>query len=95
MNPSLEFLEQLSNSFGPSGFEREALQIAKNSVEPYCDEIYLDRVGSWLFKKTGSASRPIILLPGHIDEIGFVISEINEKGFLSFNTIGGWFDQVL
>ncbi|MDZ7332784.1 MAG: M42 family metallopeptidase [candidate division KSB1 bacterium] len=95
MNPSLEFLQQLSNSFGPSGFEREAIQIAKNYVEPFCDEIYFDKLGSCLFKKIGSTSRPIILLPGHIDEIGFVISSINEKGFLSFNTIGDWFDQVL
>ncbi len=92
---SLQFLEQLSNSFGPSGFEREAIQIAKNYVEPYCDEIFFDKLGSCLFKKIGSADRPVILLPAHIDEIGFVVSGINEKGFLSFNTVGGWFDQVL
>ncbi|UCE08271.1 MAG: M20/M25/M40 family metallo-hydrolase, partial [bacterium] len=54
-----------------------------------------DKLGSLLFKKKGSSISPIILLPGHIDEIGFVISGINEKGFLSFNTIGGWFAQVL
>lgn len=95
MNTSFEFLEQLSNSFGPSGFEREPIQIVRNYAAPYCDEIYFDKLGSCLFKKVGSASRPVILLPGHIDEIGFVISGINEKGFLSFNTIGCWFDQVL
>ncbi len=92
---SLEFLERLSNSFGPSGFEREPIQITKNYVAPYCNEIYFDKLGSCLFKKIGAAAHPVILLPGHIDEIGFVISGINEKGFLSFNTIGGWFDQVL
>lgn len=92
---SKKFLEKLSNSFGPSGFEREPIKITKDFIEPYCDEIRFDKLGSLLFKKKGISSKPVILLPGHIDEIGFVISGLNEKGFLSFNTIGGWFDQVL
>ncbi|MCU0643041.1 MAG: M42 family metallopeptidase, partial [bacterium] len=54
-----------------------------------------DKLGSLLFTKKGTANNPVILLPGHIDEIGFVVSGINEKGFLTFNTIGGWFSQVL
>lgn len=90
-----QLLERLCNSFGPSGFEREPIKIAKEFIEPFCDEIRFDKLGSLLFTKRGMASRPIILLPGHIDEIGFVISGINEKGFLTFNTIGGWFSQVL
>lgn len=92
---SKQFLEQLSNSFGPSGFEREPIKLTKQYIEPFCDEIHFDKLGSLLFKKNGSSTKPVILLPGHIDEIGFVISGINKKGFLSFNTIGGWFDQVL
>ncbi len=92
---SKKFFEQLSNSFGPSGFEREAIKITKEYIGPFCDEIHFDKLGSLLFKKEGSSTKPVILLPGHIDEVGFIISGINEKGFLSFNTIGGWFDQVL
>ncbi len=96
MNQSAKtFLEQLSNSFGPSGFEREPIKIAKDYIAPFSDEINFDKLGSLLFKKKGTSAKPVILLPGHIDEIGFVISGINEKGFLSFNPIGGWFDQVL
>ena len=92
---SKNFLKELSNSFGPSGFEREPIKITKEYIEPLCDEMRFDKLGSLLFKKKGSSTKPVILLPGHIDEIGFVISGINEKGFLSFNTVGGWFDQVL
>lgn len=92
---SRDLLEQLSNSFGPSGFEREPIKITKEFIEPYCDEIHFDKLGSLLFTKFGSSRKPVILLPGHIDEIGFVISDINQKGYLSFNTVGGWFDQVL
>ena len=92
---SKAFFERLSNSFGPSGFEREPIRIAKEYVSKFADEIQFDKLGSLLFLKKGSTQKPVILLPGHIDEVGFVISGINDKGFLSFNTIGGWFDQVL
>lgn len=89
------FLENLSNSFGPSGFEREPIKLAKEYVTQFSDEILFDKLGSLLFKKKGTANEPIILLPGHIDEVGFVISGVNDKGFLTFNAVGGWFDQAL
>lgn len=92
---SKKLLERLCNSFGPSGFERESIKLTRDYIESYCDEIHFDKLGSLLFTKRGSSDKPVILLPGHIDEIGFVISGINDKGFLTFNTVGGWFDQVL
>ncbi len=92
---SLQFLENLCNSFGPSGFEREPLKITKEYIVRYADEVTHDRLGSLLFKKVGTSESPVVLLPGHVDEVGFIISGINDKGYLKFNTIGGWFDQVL
>lgn len=92
---SKKLLEQLSNSFGPSGFEREPIKIIRDYIEPFSDSIRFDKLGSLLFSKNGEAAKPVILLPGHIDEVGFVISGINDKGFLTFNPIGGWFDQAL
>jgi endoglucanase len=92
---STKFFEKLCNSFGPSGFEREPASIVKDYVSAFADEIFTDKLGSLIFKKKGSADKPVILLPGHIDEIGFVISGIDKQGFLTFNTIGGWFDQLL
>ncbi len=92
---SIKFFENLCNSFGPSGFERDAVKIVKNYVKKFSDNITQDKIGSLLFHKKGLSDKPVILLPGHVDEVGFVISGVNEKGFLTFNTIGGWFDQVL
>lgn len=92
---ALKFLKELSESFGPAGFERETLKIVKDYVQGFSDEITSDRLGSLLFKKRGDAERPLVLLPGHVDEVGFVVSGINKQGFLTFNTVGGWFDQVL
>ena len=90
----LKILKELSESFGPPGFERETASIVKKYVKDFADEILIDKLGSVMFKIKGNA-KPVILIPGHIDEIGFVVSGIHKSGFLTFNTLGGWFDQVL
>ena len=93
---AIKLLKELSESFGPAGFERETARIVKRNVEPYADEISQDKLGSIIFKCQGKAERPRVLIAGHIDEVGFVISGIDEKtGFLTFNPLGGWWDQVL
>ena len=93
---AIELLKELCESFGPTGFEREASRIVKEHVKSYADEITTDKLGSVVFKHRGDAGRPRVLLAGHIDEVGFVISGIDEKtGFLTFNPLGGWWDQVL
>ncbi len=93
---ALSVLKQMIESFGPSGFERETAQIIKEYMKAYADEILTDKLGSVIFLLRGQNERPHLLLAGHIDEVGFVISGIDEKtGFLSFNPLGGWFDQVL
>ncbi|UCC33665.1 MAG: M42 family metallopeptidase [Candidatus Bathyarchaeota archaeon] len=92
----IRLLRELSESFGPAGFERETARIVKKNVQSYAEEISQDKLGSVIFKHQGSAQRPRVLIAGHIDEVGFVISGIDEKtGFLTFNPLGGWWDQVL
>ncbi len=92
---SLEFLERLCNAFGPAGFEREPIKITREYIANYVDEITYDRLGSLVFKKVGQCKAPLVLLPGHVDEVGFIVSGIDETGYLTFNPLGGWFDQVL
>jgi len=93
---AINILKSMVESFGPSGFERETAQIIKGYMEKYADEIMMDKLGSLVFVAKGEAERPRILLAGHIDEVGFVVSGIDEKtGFLTFNLLGGWWDQVL
>lgn len=92
---SVDFLRELSEAFGPSGFECEAARVVKRFVEPFADDIRSDKLGSLLFSCRGSADRPTVLIPGHVDEVGFVVAGIDKRGFLAFNAIGGWFDQVL
>jgi endoglucanase len=92
----LRLLKELSESFGPSGFEREVAAIVRREAEPYADEITYDKLGSVIARKRGTFDSPKVLLAGHIDEVGFVVTGIDEQtGFVSFSPLGGWFDQVL
>ncbi|MFA9496753.1 MAG: M42 family metallopeptidase [Candidatus Bathyarchaeota archaeon] len=90
---ALELMGKMMDAFGPSGFEREINRIVKKEVEPIADEIITDKLGSVAFKLNGDG--PKVLLAGHTDEVGFIISSITKEGFLTFNQLGGWWDQVL
>jgi endoglucanase len=93
---AMKFMKDLMESFGPSGFETETAKIVKEYLKPYSNEIICDKLGSVIFVKKGSSQRPRILMAGHLDEVGFVVTGIDEKtGFLKFGPLGGWWDQVL
>jgi putative aminopeptidase FrvX len=89
------FLERLSNCFGPSGFEKEPARLLKDYVGKYSDEVFTDNLGSLMFKKKGRSNKPVVFIPAHIDEIGFIVTSVNEQGYLTFNPLGDWFHQVL
>ena len=92
---SLDLMRRMMEAFGPSGFEREVSALAKEYMEPYADEVVADRLGTVTFVARGSADRPRVLLAGHVDEVGFIVSSVTDGGFLTFNPLGGWWDQVL
>ncbi|MCY3413964.1 MAG: M42 family metallopeptidase [Candidatus Heimdallarchaeota archaeon] len=89
----LDKLEQWSNAFGPSGFEHEVGQLIHSYVCEFAEEVTNDKTGSIIFKKGNSG--PKIMIPGHMDEVGFIITSIDKSGYLSFNQLGGWWDQTL
>ncbi len=89
----LKLLETLCNAFGPSGHEHEAQRVARDHGAKYADEVLYDRMGSVIFRRGDTG--PKIMLAGHIDEIGFIITHIEKEGFLRFHQLGGIWDQVL
>ncbi|MFP3360560.1 peptidase M28, partial [Planococcus sp. SIMBA_143] len=52
-------------------------------------------LGSLIAVKKGNAEGPKIMVAGHLDEIGFMVTRIDNKGFLYFQTVGGWWEQVM
>ena len=92
---SLDLMKEMMEAFGPSGFEREVNGIAKAYMEPYSDEVVVDKLGTVTFVARGGSERPRVLLAGHTDEVGFIVSTVTKEGYLTFNPLGGWWDQVL
>ncbi len=90
---SLNFLKQLLSTPGPSGDETAVSRIWRNEAQTFADEVRADVRGNSFAVFKGDAPR--VLLAGHIDEIGIMISYIDDDGFLSFSGIGGWDPQVL
>lgn len=95
LDETLQMLKELTDAKGIPGNEREPRKVMKAHIEPYADEITQDGLGSLIAKKTGDADGPKIMVAGHLDEVGFMVTKIDDKGFLSFQTVGGWWSQVM
>jgi endoglucanase len=91
---NLEIVEQLSNAFGPAGFEDEVRVIVRELVEPLVDELRVDALGNLLAVKRGASERTL-MIDAHMDEIGFMVSFVEDGGFLRFSTIGGWDARII
>ena len=89
--------EELSNLIGVSGHEYDVSNFILNLIEKegLADKAWIDPLGNVLATIEGSNGKNKILLDAHIDEIGFMISHIEKKGFLRFVPIGGWDVRIL
>lgn len=85
-------ISKLSNAHGISGYEDELREIIREELEDYVDDVKVDNMGNIICTKNGSS--PELMLAAHMDEIGFMVKYIDDKGFIRFAPIGGWFDQL-
>jgi putative aminopeptidase FrvX len=90
---SYEFLKRLLSTPGPSGNEGAAAKIWREEAGGFA-EVRGDRMGN-SFATIGAGGSPRVMLSGHIDEIGVMITHIDDQGFLHFAGVGGWDSQVL
>ena len=95
MDKQLEMLKDLTDVNGIAGFENAVKHKVKNYLEPLSDEIIEDNLGGVYGKKTAKDGSKTILIAGHLDEIGFMVTEIDDNGFLKFTPVGGWWNQVM
>jgi endoglucanase len=91
---SFEFLKRLLDTPAPSGFEAAAARVWREEARRFADRVDGDVSGNAIALLNPEGS-PRIMLAGHIDEIGVMVTHIDEEGFLYFGTIGGWDPQVL
>ncbi|MFB5088157.1 M42 family metallopeptidase [Psychrobacillus sp. PGGUH221] len=95
LDETLTMLKELTDAKAIPGNEREARKVMEKYIAPHADKIEYDNLGSLIAEKVGDANGPKIMVAGHLDEVGFMISKIDDKGFLSFQTVGGWWSQVM
>ena len=90
---SYEFLKKLLSTPGPSGNEGAAARVWREEAEGFA-EVRGDRMGN-SFATLNAGGSPRVMLSGHIDEIGLMVTHIDEEGLLRFIGVGGWDSQVL
>ncbi len=84
-----EALKTLTGQTAPSGYEKPAVDVARELLKPYVDEVWVDRFGNLVgVRRCGKKDAKTLLLDAHLDEIG-LISVGAEDGFVRFRSIGG------
>lgn len=92
MDKTEQLLKSLTEAHGVPGYETEVRALLRQYMEPL-GTISQDKLGSIVCTKPGEG--PTVMLAGHMDEIGFMVAHITKDGFLKFQQLGGWWDQVL
>jgi putative aminopeptidase FrvX len=92
--PIPELLRELLSTPGPSGHEGPAAAVWCRAAEQFA-EVTSDALGSSVARVPGTGKGPSLALVGHIDEIGLAITHVDDKGFLSFRSLGGVLAEVL
>jgi len=93
----VKLLKELCELRGISGFERDVRKYMEKEFLTVVkkEDISYDGLGSIIACKEGDKKGPKIMLAGHMDEIGMIVTRITDDGFIKFQTIGGWWGQVM
>jgi endoglucanase len=84
-----ELIEKLTEAYGPSGREEQIREMIRAEVESFADEIRVDTMGNLIALKKGTGQGKKVMLAAHMDEIGLIISHVDDQGFLRAQPIGG------
>jgi endoglucanase len=83
-------LKDLTQTFGVSGYEKGIREVIINSIKDYADEITVDAIGNIIALKKGNGeNKKRIMASAHMDEIGFSVVSVTDKGYLKVRPVGG------
>ncbi|ADL12806.1 M42 family metallopeptidase [Acetohalobium arabaticum] len=89
-----EIIKRLTEAYGPSGHEEEIRNLIRSELEDEVDEIRVDKLGNLITYKEGSSDKKV-MLAAHMDEIGLIVTHIDEDGFIRFSNVGGVSPYIL
>lgn len=84
-----ELIRKLTEVYGPSGHEDQVRRLILEQVQPLSDEVRVDALGNLIVLKHSSGQGKKVMLAAHMDEIGLIVSYVDDRGFLRFQPIGG------
>ncbi len=87
MNFNVEGLKELCSIYGPSGQEFEVADYIISQIKDLVDEITVDKLGNVIAHKKGNG--PKLMVAGHMDQIGHMVTDVDDKGFIRLTNIGG------
>jgi putative aminopeptidase FrvX len=84
-----ELIKQLVEAYGPSGYEGRVRDLIRGEIERLADEVRTDALGNLIATRRGPEGAQKVMLSAHMDEIGVIVSYVDEKGFCRFQAVGG------
>jgi putative aminopeptidase FrvX len=93
MNEIASLLKKFSDAHGLSGYEDDIAALLRSEMEPLVDEVSVDKMGNVIGIRRGEG--PSVMVAAHMDEIGAMVSHIDDDGFLKMVPVGGWSDQTI
>lgn len=96
MKTTYEILQMLTDAHGAPGFEMDIRDLLIKEWQPYCGEMEVDGMGNLIAQpKEKKANRPTVALMAHMDEVGLIVRDITEDGYIKVHQLGGWHESVL
>ncbi|MDQ3849093.1 MAG: M42 family metallopeptidase [Actinomycetota bacterium] len=94
--PLPDVLRRLLTAAGPSGYETAPAAVFAEAARRFTEDVEVDVMGSAVARVPGTVDgAPFLAVVGHIDEIGLIVTHIEDEGFLRFVGVGGWDAQIL
>ncbi len=93
MKKEYELLKALSELPGIPANEKAVSRFITEEIKHHADQVIYDHLGSVIGLKGHTGPR--VMIAGHMDEVGLMVTQITKEGFVKFQTIGGWFSQVM
>ncbi|TXI84023.1 MAG: M42 family peptidase [Crocinitomicaceae bacterium] len=94
MSLNIDLLANICKTPGAPGFEQRVRQLVLNELKGLVDEVEVDNMGNVYAIKRGKSDKRV-MIGAHMDEIGFMVTHIDDKGFIRFHTLGGFDPKTL
>lgn len=91
---NVKLLKEICEVAGTSGFEQRIREVVLREVTPLVDKVSIDNMGNVVALKKGKKDKRV-MVGAHMDEIGFIVTHIDDNGFLRFHTLGGFDPKTL